>query len=163
MSTVYRSLHRWWVLLIAIAGSTLATADATARVGDKTACGNQTSLTRLTDHSAMAYVAVDCSAARKSDRVLNPIPSRVAPDRQTDRTGSFRFSTVLPGKRSRPRLDAEVWDDRTADDDDTDVPVKAWLRDMVRGTDMIPVGSHFPSDLIRTLWIFSPSYQRLRC
>ena len=164
MSTACRNLHRWWVALIAIAVSALVTADATAReLRNNAACAAQSRLQPLADRSGVPEVAAAWSLARCSDCVANSVSSLVVAHRCNDVAGSVRRSTVLPGRSGCPGLDGEEWCDRTADDDDSDVPVKAWLRDLVRGTDLIPAGSHSLSELITAPAISFPSYQRLRC
>jgi hypothetical protein len=142
----------------------LATADGTAReLGNNADCTVNARFTPLADRSATTDIGAAFTAARCSAGVLDTTPIRTAIDRHTDHAGSIRRSTVLPRRTSRPRLDADEWDDRTADDDDTDVPVKAWLRDMVRGTNLVPAGRRSFADWIRSPSIYPRSHQRLRC
>jgi hypothetical protein len=164
MAIVRRLLYRCRVPLITIAGSMLATADASAReIVCKDACAVQTSLQPWADPLAMPYAAGGYCAARRGDGVHDSVPSPVAVDRRADGAGSVGRSTMRPARSSRLRLEAEEWDDRTDGDDDTDVPVRGWLRDMVRTTDVIPAESDSRSDLIDTPTVSSLLYQQLRC
>jgi hypothetical protein len=164
MAIVRRSLYRCWLPLVTIAGSMLATADASARemVG-KGGCAVQTCLDPWADPFAIPNAAGACTAARRSDGVHNSVPGRVVVDPLAGGAGSVGRSTMRPARSSRLNFDAEDWDDRTDGDDDTDVPVRGWLRDMVRATDEISADSDSRSELIDTPTVSSPLYQRLRC
>ena len=70
---------------------------------------------------------------------------------------------MRPSRSSHLRFDAEEWNDQADGDDDTDVPVRAWFRDKVRGTDVIPAGGGSRSSEIDPPSVSSASYQRLRC
>jgi hypothetical protein len=147
MAVVRRSLHRWWIPLITIAGSMLAPAGASAGdTGARCACAIGTCVGSWAEPSDISTTDNGCSAARR-----------------TDGAGSVGGSNMLPARSSRPRLDADEWDDRTDGDDDTDVPERTWLREMVRATDVIPTIDDARSDSIDTPSALPATYQRLRC
>jgi hypothetical protein len=75
-----------------------------------------------------------------------------------------RGSTLRPGKRPRLRFDAEDWEDRSEGDDDTDLPVGASFRGMVRRLYHLspsPADSRFAS--LETPSPRFPTRQPLRC
>jgi hypothetical protein len=91
----------------------------------------------------------------------------------TSRVGAQRFSpgaqsderpTLRLGRRPRLRIDAEVWGDRIEEDDDSDLPVRAWFLDMVRCSHDVIVpkcNARFP--FINAHSAFSRLSQQLRC
>jgi len=149
MAIVRRSRHRWWVSLVTLAGALLATADASASEmganGRAVACGITGSGcetrspeglvldSRCADAIAVCFTADGCAAARLSDGdQLETASGRVGLHRLADGARSDARLTLRVGRRPRLRIDAEDWDDRIDEDDDSDVPVRVWLRDMVR-------------------------------
>jgi hypothetical protein len=147
MAVVRRALHRWWIPLITIVGSMLATAGALAgETGARGACAVGTRVGSWAEPSDVSTTDTGWSAARR-----------------TDGAGSDGGSNMRPARSSRPRLDADEWDDRTDGDDDTDVPERAWLREMARATDVIPTIDDSRSDSIDALCSPPATYQRLRC
>ena len=147
MTVVRRSLHRWWIPLITIAGLMLAAAGASAGdTGARCACAIGTCVGSWAEPSDIPTTANGCSTARRADGA-----------------GSVGGSNMRPARSSRPRLDADEWEDRTDGDDDTDVPEKPWLREMGHVTDVIPTIDDFRSDSIDTPSAPPATYQRLRC
>jgi hypothetical protein len=126
MAIVRRSPYRWWVPLVAIVGSMLATANASA--------------------SAMG----------------DSIPSEFDADRVALGGREIVHSTLLPRGSTHLRFNAEDSDDYTVGDDDTDVPVRAWFRDMIRSThDLVLTQSDSRSAISPPV---PPSlFERLRC
>jgi len=164
MAIVCRALHRWWVPLITIAVSMLANADAPAReIGGKGACAIQKCLRPWAGRFAMSGIAGDCSAARCTDGFHDSDRSRAGADPRGDGARLDGHLTMQPGRGSRLRFDADEWGNCTDGDDDTDVPVRTWFRDMVRAMDVILAGRDVRSALIDTLSDFSRMYRRLRC
>jgi hypothetical protein len=147
MAVVRRSLHRCWIPLITIAASMLASAGASAgETGGNGSCAVGTSLAPWAEPSRISTTDNGYSAACR-----------------TDGAGPIGGSNMRPARRSRPRLDADEWDDRTDGDDDTDVPERTWLREMVRAADVIPAIDDSQSDSIDTPSAPLATYQRLRC
>lgn len=160
MAIVCRSLHRWWIPSVIIAASMLATADASSReIAGIDACALQNCMGPWADRFAVSNTGDGRSAVGRSDGVDDRVPGRFG----ADGARSDDLSTIRTGRSSRLGFDAEDTEDRTDGDDDTDVPVRAWFRDMVRATDAIPASSDARSGLIDTPSVSSPSYQPLRC
>jgi hypothetical protein len=164
MAIVCRAPHRRWVPLVTIAASMLATADASARErGGIGASAVQACLEPWADRFAMPNATDGCPVARRQGGVRDSVHSRVEADRRAFGASSPDRSTMRPIRSTHLRFDAEAWDDRADGDDDTDAPVRAWFRDMVRGTDVIPAGGGSRSSEIDPPSVSSPSYRRLRC
>ena len=152
MAIVRRSRHQWWVFLATMAGAMLAIADASAsemggKGGRAVACG------------ITGSVSVTCSP---EGLVLDK--GRVGVDRLAGGARSDGRSTLRVGRRPRLRIDAEDWEDRIDEDDDSDLPVRVWLRDMVRCLHHLIVpecNSRFPGTSASS----APSHlsQHLRC
>jgi hypothetical protein len=164
MAIVRRSPHPWWVLLVTIAGSMLATADASAR---EMAGKCLSSLQPCSRPCVVPYAGPNTGdgfcAAPGSDGVQDNGPSRVSTHRLAVGGRSDGRSTLRPSRNPRPHFDAEGWEDRNDGDDDTDVPVRAWFRDMVSAMDVIPAAGDWRSTSIDVTSDSSRSYQRLRC
>jgi hypothetical protein len=164
MATVRRSPHRWWVLLVAIAGSMPAVADASAheiesKIGAGIACRTATDVTKRSQVGPPLAV-----------RVLSHFHVRVT----RLQNGSILCCRDLPSAHSV----VVPWDDDTASDgddtsdcddslddhsgnDDTDSPDIAWPY------------TTFPAEIapdcaVVTLWVFPffdhfLTFQPLRC
>jgi hypothetical protein len=66
-----------------------------------------------------------CKCARES------VPDRAAAVHSAGGCRSEGKSTLRSGRRSRLRFAAEEWEDRVDEDDDTELPVRVSIRDMV--------------------------------
>jgi hypothetical protein len=164
MAIVRRSPHRRWVPLLTIVASMLASADASGReICGIGACAVQACLGPWADPFSMPDTADSCPVVRRQGGVHDTVPSHVEADHRAVGASSRDRSTMRPSRSSHLRFDAEAWNDRADGDDDTDVPVRAWFRDMVRGTDVIPAGGGSRSSEIDPPSVSSASYQRLRC
>jgi hypothetical protein len=147
MPVVHHLLHRWWIPLIAIVGSVLAAAGGSAReTGGNGTCAVGTCLASWAEPSRISNTHSGYRAACR-----------------TYGAGAIDSSNIRPARSSRPRLDAEEWDDRTDGDNDTDVPERTWLRQMIRATDVILAVSDSRSDSIDTPSAPPAMYQCLRC
>jgi hypothetical protein len=101
---------------------------------------------------------LDASGARDS------VHGRVAAVHLAGRPGLERKSSVRLGRRSRLRFDAEEWEDRVDEDDDTELPVRLSIRQMIAHIyDLTFPEGDFQSDLIDTSSPFGLSPHRLRC
>jgi hypothetical protein len=117
------------------------------------------------DAFAMPHAASRCAdAGRKRGIERKTGPSGVGIDRSASNARSDGRSTLRLGRRARLRIDAEDWEDRFEEDDDSDLPVRVWLRDIVRCSHELIVpecNSRFPS--INTRSAFWRLSQQLRC
>jgi hypothetical protein len=137
------SPHRWWISLVTIAGAMAAAADASAREmpGKGThdvACG---ATLGVSDTRSPAVHVLD------KGRIVTPGRST----QQMDRC-------------ARLRIDAELWEDRIDEDDDSDLPARFWFREMVRSLHDLIVckcGSRIPFNSAHST--FSRLSQQLRC
>jgi hypothetical protein len=137
----------------------LVTADRPARPADGRVCS------RL---SADRFVLPNSPAAKlgsqSGHRVRVSYPVRVESGTVARGGPPTRGLTLWPGKRPRLRFDADDWEDRgDEDDDDMEVPVGAWLREMVRCFHHLTPGQNetrFASPEISPRF---PTRQRLRC
>jgi hypothetical protein len=152
MAIVRRSSHRWWIFLVTIAGAMAATAVASAReMGGKATCDFARGI--------MRHVSETRSPEGQMTGTSRVGAQRFSPGAQSDERPTLRV-----GRHARLRIDAEVWGDRIEEDDDSDLPVRAWFRDMVRCSHEVIVpkcNSRFP--FINAHSSFSRLSQQLRC
>jgi len=181
MAIVPRLLRRSWVALLAFAGSMPATANASAhemagsgrsavargistaerRAGsaDGRACSSPSA-----DKFVLPHGPAVQAGSQSGHCVHDSDPVRVESGAPACGARPDRGSTLRPGKRPRLRFDAEDWENRDDEDDDTDMPTGAWFRDMVRCVHvLVPPEGHS-----RSAGIAPPSssphwLQRLRC
>jgi hypothetical protein len=164
MSIVRPLPHPAWILVATLAGSMLATADASAReMGSDRFCTDLMCLRPCADRFAIANVAHGFGAAPHGNVEQGSGPAIASVDRLADGGRSEGLSTVRPAGSPRPHFDAEDLEDCSDGDDDTDVPVRAWMRDRARARIVLPDDDDCRSDLFNPLLVSSPSYQRLRC
>jgi hypothetical protein len=162
-------------LIVSQEAATVAVSPSTARL-DLNQC-RSTTHARPDEHAAGRTVAstadstrvpcdldshlaarLDASGARDS------VHRRVAAVQLAGRAGSEGKPTLRPSRRSRLRVDAEDWEDRVDEDDDTELPVRISVR-AVDGHiyDLSPSEGNCLSDLIGTSSPSRMSPHRLRC
>jgi hypothetical protein len=113
---------------------------------------------------AISHTTNGCPVPRRSDGVEASAASRVGADRMAAGARSDGHSTLRPGRRSRLGIDAEDWEDRIDGDDDTELPVRVWFRDIGRSIhDLILPEWNARVALINSPSAPIPSLQPLRC
>jgi hypothetical protein len=162
-------------LIVSQEGATVAVSPSTARL-DLDQC-RSTTHARPDEHAAGGTVAptadstrVPCDldghqAAQLDARVArDSVHGRVAAVHLAGRAGSEGKLTLRPGRRSRLRFDAEEWEDRVDEDDDTELPVRISVRQMIGHIYYLSLSEgDCQSDLIDISSPSGLSLYRLRC